>query len=302
MLLKERTEPHDLVVLRYLNNRMELSAKDQFQLSTLEKGYAGEVMFDQKTEHLSEERYIIDDLLLQVNNSFFQLDKVIIARDAIHLIDVKNFVGDFYLDGDKLYAVKNGREYKNPITQLTRSATLFRQLLQNLKLNHIVHATTIFINPEFTLYQAPMDQPIILPTQTNRYIKELQNTPSKLEHSHQILAQKLLSLHQVKNPFSNLPDYDYEQLEKGIYCKNCYSFNTYVQKFDLVCGKCGTHEKIGDAVLRTTEEFKLLFPEYRITSANIYKWANSTFSNKTISRVLQKNFAAIGKNRHTYYE
>ncbi|WP_246017735.1 hypothetical protein [Mesobacillus subterraneus] len=71
MKLKERTEPMELLVLRHLKNRMELSAKDSFQLSSLEKGYAGEVMFDQMTENLAEERYIIDDLLLQVNNSFF---------------------------------------------------------------------------------------------------------------------------------------------------------------------------------------------------------------------------------------
>lgn len=302
MLLKERTEPLELVALRHLNTRMVLPANEKNRLSTLEKGYAGEVMFDRMTENLTEERYIIDDLLLQVNNSYFQLDKVILSKDAIHLIDVKNFEGDYYLDGDKLYSVKNGREYKNPITQLTRSQTLFRQLLQNLKFNLLVHPTIVFINPEFTLYQAPMDQPIILPTQANRYVRELDNTPSKLDNTHQKLAQKLLSLHQVKNPFITLPEYKYDQLEKGMYCRKCGSFHTIVQNFDFVCYKCGEHERIEHALIRTVEEIKVLFPDMKITTQAVFEWIDGKICTRTILRGLKKNYKSVGKNKSSYYE
>lgn len=219
MLLKKRAESEELVSLRYLNTRMELAGKDKFYLSNLEKGYKGEIEFDRQTENLSEERYIIDDLLLQVNNSYFQIDKVIISGGLIHLLDVKYHEGDYYLESDKLYSVKSDREFKNPVIQLKRSETLFRQLLQNLKLNFLVQASVVFNNPEFTLYQAPLDQPIILPTQINRFLKELNETPSKLEENHKRLAQKLLSLHHDKNPFTTLPAYNYDQLEKGMHCR-----------------------------------------------------------------------------------
>ncbi|MBT2702431.1 nuclease-related domain-containing protein [Bacillus sp. ISL-35] len=135
MLLKKRSESKELVVMRYLNTRMELTAGDKFHYANLEKGYRGELEFDVLTEQLSEERYIIDDLLLQVNNSYFQIDKVIISGGLIHLLDVKYHEGDFYLESDKFYSLKSGKEYRNPVIQLKRSETLFRQLLQNLKLN-----------------------------------------------------------------------------------------------------------------------------------------------------------------------
>lgn len=167
---------------------MELSPKDKFHLTNLEKGYRGEIEFDRLTENLSEERYIIDDLLLQVNNSYFQIDKVIISGGLIHLLDVKYNEGDYYLESDKFYSVTSGREFKNPVIQLKRSETLFRQLLQNLKLNYLVQASVVFNNPEFTLYQAPMDQPLILPTQINRFLKELNETPSKMDENHKLLA------------------------------------------------------------------------------------------------------------------
>lgn len=71
MLLKGRTESIELMTLRYLNRRMVLSEKEKFYYINLEKGFEGEVKFDQLTENLDEERDIINDLLLEVNNSFF---------------------------------------------------------------------------------------------------------------------------------------------------------------------------------------------------------------------------------------
>ncbi|GAM16649.1 nuclease-related domain-containing protein [Mesobacillus selenatarsenatis] len=302
MLLKKRTESEEIVALRYLNTRMELAAKDKFHLSNLEKGYRGEIEFDRLTENLSEERYIIDDLLLQVNNSYFQVDKVIISGGLIHLLDVKYHEGDYFLESDKLYYMKSSREFKNPVIQLKRSETLFRQLLQNLKLNYLVQAAVVFNNPEFTLYQAPMDQPIILPTQINRFLKELNETPSKLDENHKILAQKLLSLHHVKNPFTTLPPYDYDQLEKGMYCRDCGSFNTSIKIRHLVCGKCGSSEPVEQAIVQQIEEFKLLFPDRKITTQSIYEWCNIEINKRRITRVLKKFYTAKGTTSDTYYE
>ncbi|WNF24195.1 nuclease-related domain-containing protein [Mesobacillus jeotgali] len=302
MLLKKRSESRELVVMRYLNMRKELSAKDKFQLSNLEKGYRGETEFDVLTEKLSEERYIIDDLLLQVNNSYFQIDKVIISGGLIHLLDVKYHEGDFYLESDRFYSVTSGKEYKNPIIQLKRSETLFRQLLQNLKLNYLVQASVVFNNPAFTLYQASMDLPIIFPTQINRFLKELNDTLSKLDENHKILAQKLLTLHHDKNPFTTLPEYNYEQLEKGMHCRACGSFNTSIKKQHLVCGKCGNSERAENAIIQQIEEFKLLFPERKITAQSIYEWCNIDINKRRITRVLKKYYKAAGNTSDTYYE
>ncbi|CAM3766722.1 nuclease-related domain-containing protein [Mesobacillus thioparans] len=302
MLLKKRSESKELVVMRYLNTRMELPAGDKFQLANLEKGYKGEIKFDRMTENLSEERYIIDDILLQVSNSYFQIDKLIISGGLIHLLDVKYHEGDFYWESDKFYSLKSGKEYKNPVIQLKRSETLFRQLLQNLKLNYLVQASVVFNNPEFTLYQAPMDQPIILPTQVNRFLKELNDTPSKLDENHKILAQKLLSLHHDKNPYTTLPEYDYEQLEKGMHCRGCGSFNTAIKKRHLVCGKCGSSENVEQAIYQQIEEFKILFPERKVTAESIYDWCNIDLNKRRITRVLKKFYTATGTTSDTYYK
>lgn len=250
MILKARSESEELLVLRSLNTRMELTDKEKFHYTNLEKGYEG----------------------------------------------------DCYLESDKFFSVTTGREYKNPVLQLKRRTTRFRQLLQKFKLNYLVEPFVIFINPEFTLYQAPTDQPIIFPTQVHRFLNDLSKTPSKLNEGHSKLAQKLSSCHQTKNPFRVLPHYNYDQLQKGIYCKTCKSFHISKKNIYFVCGKCGDQEKIELAILRNVKEFKLLFPERTITTQSIFDWCNVDLHRKTIRRVLMKHYTPIGNTSDTYYE
>lgn len=302
MLLKGRTESEELMSMRYLNKRMELTADERFRYLTLEKGYEGEVKFDRLAESLHEEIYIINDLLLKVNYSYFQIDTLLILQGIVYLLDVKNYQGDYYLEKDKLYAVASGREYKNPLDQLKRCSTLFTQLLQNLKLDYLFESSVIFINPDFTLYQAPMDQPFIYPTQVNRFLNDINKTPSKLNEGHKKLAHTLISLHQVKNPYTELPEYRYDDIKKGIYCNTCGSFHVSTKFNQLLCQDCGERESTEHAILRSVDEYKLLFPDQRITTDNIYNWCRLDIHKKTFCRVLKKNYAVFGNTRSTYYK
>ncbi|MEH7382074.1 nuclease-related domain-containing protein [Bacillus sp. JJ1533] len=90
MILKTRTESNELLTLRSLNIRSELTTKERFYYENLERGYEGELRFVSLSQSLQEERYIINDLLLEVNNSFFQIDTLIISKSVIHLLDIKN--------------------------------------------------------------------------------------------------------------------------------------------------------------------------------------------------------------------
>ncbi|MDR7239081.1 nuclease-related domain-containing protein [Neobacillus drentensis] len=301
MILRSRTESEELLKLRSLNTLMGLTQEERFHYFNLEKGYEGEVKFDRMAEKLQEERYTINDLLLKVNNSYFQIDTTLVSQEVIRLLDVKNFEGDFCLEKDRFFLVKTGREYKNPIGQLNKCASQFRQLLQDLKLNYLVEATIIFINPEFTLYNAQVDHPIILPNQVSRFLKSINDTSSKLNDGHKKLAQQLISLHQTKNPFTQVPTYQYEQIKKDIYCKFCSSFLVSLQNHLFVCGKCGGHETVEDAILRKVKEFQLLFPERKITTTTIYEWCNVDLTKRTFCRVLKKNFTSFGKTSDSYY-
>jgi hypothetical protein len=298
---KARSESLILKVLRILNKRMKLTEDDQRYYQNQEKGYEGEVQFDLLTEKLQRECHILNDLQLESNKSSFQLDSSLIFQETYSLFDVKNFEGE-YVYGDEYFKTPSGRDIQNPLDQLKRSKLLLSNLLQLLGSKLTVEAYVIFINPQFTLYHAPPDLPFILPTKVNRFMERLDNKTSRLNHSHKILADKLISLHQTESPYTQLPSYEYDQIRKGITCKSCHAFSVSVQGKKLVCHTCGCDEMVTSGILRMVGEFTLLFPDRKITTNVIHDWCRVVTCKKTISRVLGKYLNIKGVHQWTYYE
>ncbi|MCM3800430.1 MULTISPECIES: nuclease-related domain-containing protein [Bacillaceae] len=301
MIYKTRSESIELKKMRILNLRMELSERDKRYYYNLRMGYEGEVLFDSMAEKLQCDCLVLNDLLLKVNNSTFQIDSLIITPNSIHLIDIKNYIGDYYYKNNKIY--KNpSQEIASPLTQLERSETLLRKWLTEHDFDMPVVSYVIFVNPEFTLYQASPDVPFILPTQNKQYFKQLNSNTTKLTSKHKMLADQLINAHIVESPFSQIPSYEYEKIRKGIYCKDCHSFSLVIDKNFYKCISCNNEEKIESAVLRSVDEFRLLFPERKITTKAIQEWCNFIENSGRIYKILKKNYKTLGKNRWIYFE
>ncbi|AZV45241.1 nuclease-related domain-containing protein [Peribacillus asahii] len=301
MAYKSRTKSSRLLILKSLNIRMNLSDNESQQYFNLEKGYEGEGIFDTFTEKLQCECLILNDLLLKMNGSLFQIDSLIITSEAIYFYEVKNYEGDYYYESDRIY--KNPKfEIINPINQLSRSESLLRQLLHNLGFNLPINASVVFINPEFTLYQSPLNKPFIFPTQVNRYLNKLNKISLKLNEKHKMLADKLVELHIEDSPFQQLPPYDYDQLRKGMTCVKCDSFAIYVQGHKCICKGCGHKELAETTIMQSVEELKLLFPKQKITTNLIYDWCKVVKSKKRIRRILEKNYKKVGVHQWSFYQ
>ncbi|MGG7621588.1 nuclease-related domain-containing protein [Bacillus coreaensis] len=259
MLLKSRKESENLLLYRSLFLRMSLSEKDVSHYQRLEKGYAGELLFDQYISTLTNEFLLLNDVLLDSGNNLFQMDSLAIFQESVLLFEVKNFEGDFFVRGDRWYT-SSDKEIKNPLEQLQRSESLLRRFLQEHGCMLPIEPILVFVNPEFTLYQAPMKTPIIYPTQIQRLLRTLANKPTKMTHLHEKMANKLLTHHLTTSPIKRKPEYSYEMLQKGIYCSHCYTFFKDTTETRLVC-TCGTIESIDDAIVRSVHEFMLLFPD-----------------------------------------
>jgi len=301
IVIKPRGENIELELLRSLRVHKKLAEEDENNFVSLEKGWLGEKQFDQLLLGLTNESLILNNLLLKVNNTLFQIDSLLITQKKIFIFEVKNFEGDYYIKDERLHMI-NGKEIKNPLIQISRSESLFRQLLQELRFNVPVESHVIFINPEFYLYEAPVNGPFVFHSQLGRFLKKIDaGAASGVSGGHIELAKKLASLHITKNPYSRLPDYTYEELEKGIVCKcGCLEYED-TNRQTLVCKKCGFVEDKELAVLRSVEEFRFLFPEKRITVDVIYNWCKVIRSKKTIQKILSKNFDLISFGRGSYY-
>ncbi|WP_053367783.1 nuclease-related domain-containing protein [Bacillus sp. FJAT-27245] len=302
MILKERTESAELLSMRSLNARIVLTKSEKFYLANLEMGFEGEVAFDKLSAKLKEERFILNDMLLEANRSDFQVDSFIISEGIIDLVDVKYYKGEYvWRDGD-IYSKLTGRKCKNPLDQLNRSTHLFNQYLRDNKLNFLVRSTLVFNNPEFTLYNAPEDKPIILPTQVKRFMAEMDSRPSKLHDGHKKLANILLTSNKDGSRYSKLPAYTYEGVEKGIFCGKCLCRMTTKNQQVLICRNCGCEEKSEAAIVRSAKEFMLLFPQRIMTAQSLMQWCQADFSVRTYTRALQKHFNVLGNKKNTHYQ
>ncbi|WP_042356557.1 nuclease-related domain-containing protein [Bacillus rubiinfantis] len=289
-------------ISRIIHARGGLSDQGDWNYYTrLEKGFEGELTFDKLTDKLQNDCVVIKGLLLEVNNSEFQIDTLIIFQRILYLIDVKNYEGDYYYEKGLFYRA-TGNINKDPLMQLNRCKTLFLQLLQQLDFHFSVEPLLVFVNPELTLMQAPRDFPIVFPTQLNRFLKKLEMIPSRLNGVHRQLSERLIALHKEESSNMRLPAYDFQHLDKGVMCQECRCLSTAAKGKFLVCSKCGHQELVDSAVLRSVAEIRLLFPGERITTNLVYEWCGIVKSKKTIRRILSKHLNKKGYGQWTYYE
>ncbi|OIJ17136.1 hypothetical protein BKP37_00970 [Anaerobacillus alkalilacustris] len=300
MIIKTRNESNELLLFRQLNLRLNLLEKDKLYYSYLEKGYEGELAFDNIIDHLRENWLILNDLLLEINNTTFQVDKVLISPDKTYLFEVKNYEGDYYIEGDRWYLTPK-TEIINPHVQLQRCESLFRRLLNKVGFNPSIEAYVIFINPEFHLYNAPCNLPIVYPAQLKRFIKQITTFNLKLNDTHNKLADKLLSFHLKESPFTKVPKYNLNQCKKGMICPSCLKMysNKSINGF-LLCQFCGNKEGIEEAVLRSVDEYKILFPAQPITTTIMVDWCR-VVSKKYVQKVLNGNLQLKRHGRSSYY-
>lgn len=295
--------PKDLQKRRILFARMNLSTQEKQQYIRLLKGHEGEKQFYQliKNNHTTNSIFL-HDLLLQSNNSLFQIDHILIHAQTIFSFEVKNYEGEFIIENGNWYVKSTKQEIRNPLNQLNKSDYLLRQLVKNLGYNLPVKSYLVFINRDFTLYQLPPNLPILLRSQLNRFIQFLNKSHVPLKQEHHQLAQDLKKVQITDSSFENLPDYDFKQLRKGITCPECYMFLSRERQSFLLCDNCGYTETLEKGILRNVFEFHLLFPQEKITTNVIYEWCGIFKSLLTIRKVLSRHFTFIENGPHSYYE
>lgn len=106
----------ELQILLYLDARMDLLPRDKKNLNNLEKGFEGELKFFHLLEKKLTSKCIrLYDLLLESNQTEFQIDNLLISQNTIHINEVKYYQGDFFIRDDKWYVVNTKQEIRNPM-------------------------------------------------------------------------------------------------------------------------------------------------------------------------------------------
>lgn len=268
------------------------------------KGYEGEMKVNQLIKkHLKTPFFTMYGLLYEDYGTFFQPDTLLFTPNQLHLLEIKNYEGEFTFHDDYLYSHSTKKYYRNPIDQLNRGKLLLQNMFHEINIPLPLQANVIFVNPSFTLFQAEKNPNIILPTQLKGYFQRLNNNNQKptLPREYLLYKDKLLLRNISKSPFTKFPDYNMDKLQKGILCRNCRIPMNFKNRKSLFCFSCNYLECMDSGILRMMMEFQLLFPNKKITTSMIDQWCGNIVSTRTMNRVLNNYLTAIPNGRSAHF-
>lgn len=302
MIIKEREPSVQLETMLALSKRRDLPNPQTNAIRQMVKGYEGEQQFDSIIKELKCECLILNDLMLKINGQTCQIDTLFISSKGVSIYEVKNYEGEFVYHEDKLKIRTVNKEISNPLVQLNRTTMLFRQLMEEQRVTLPLQAFTVFINHHFTLFQAPVNDQIVLPTMLSNHVKGLNNERGGLNKSHHRFAETLKQLHLDNLSFMTLPDYSFDDLAKGSFCRVCSAKIERLKGRVWECTECRRKDLSHNVIFDQIKDFHLLFPEKKYKTSEIYEWTGKLFSEKSIRSVLSKHFTLKGQSIASYYE
>lgn len=303
IVIKKRNKSNYLRAIEALDKRMKLADEEAVHLMNMQKGYEGEILFDSLVkEFLDVDVLVLNDLLFTEKGSTFQVDSLILTGDKVLLFEVKNYTGNFQFNSHHLLTF-SGKEVGNPLNKLDETSTKMRQVLSKWNVNLTFDPALIFVNPAFTLYNAPTGSPIIFPTQIREHLSRMNQRTLPLSKKHHQLADKMIKEHQNESAFQQkFPNYTYDVLKKGLWCNECGFPDLTITQRTCFCKACGHRASVEAIVLHQVEDFRLLFPDSKITTPTMYEWLGSTIPIARIRKILVKNYKICGATHGSYYE
>ncbi|WP_423188888.1 nuclease-related domain-containing protein [Alkalibacterium sp. f15] len=303
MILKHREKSKLHLGLLALDKRMELQDTDRNYLLNLEKGFEGEELFDAYVKkYLIKEVIVLNDLLLTSRTSTFQVDSILITSDTLYIYEIKNYKGNYQMNAGQLTTL-TGQEINSPLNQVSRAKTLMKQLIKDLGYGLSVEALVIFVHPTFHLYQAKPSESVVYPNQIEKHFKDINHRLTPLSKEQRYLAQKLVKENRESVPYEKqLPDFEYENLKKTVYCMTCGESQVTVTRKKSCCVPCQNKQALDKTILEHVEEFKLLFPKEKLTARCLYDWCGKQISPRRLRNVCRKHYKKVGTTSNSYYE
>lgn len=159
----------------------------------------------------------------------------------------------------------------------------------------------VFINSNCYIYDLPKKDAILFAGQLAGHFKDLADTLPKQSNKNLALAKQLIARHNPMYRPTNMPAYSFDKLKKGIRCSSCDSFSYTKSRQNIYCNVCGHKESAAQALHRSIEEFKLLFPETPLTKEIAHTWCGNDWKKSRVRKVLETHYRIHNRGRGSYY-
>jgi Nuclease-related domain len=316
MIIKDREVPRIILKLQALLRRFPLNhQKVQTLVDELNRrtaGHKGEEALDYPISLLDPKKYLIfHGLRLQIGNHFFQIDTLVISKNFILLIEVKNLAGTIYFDPvfSQLIQIKNEQKsaYPDPQIQLLRQAEHLKKWLKHNGFSSISIFTLVVVSNDKTIIKTSPDNHNLnssvihrhlLPTYIKKFEKSAQSEAydqKEIKKLIRLLKKKHVEAeHSILDRFNISPS----EIKRGVFCEVC-TYSPLVRKHgSWFCTNCKTKNLNGH--VQALMDYCLLFNPL-ITNEEARKFLNIE-SRYVVKRLLKSlNLPTTGTKKATTY-
>ncbi|MBH0173775.1 NERD domain-containing protein [Fictibacillus sp. 23RED33] len=316
MIIKERRTPVVVSGLQLLLTRLPLhyplSTYLEDELAKYLSGHKGEQSIDFHLKDLPQKEYLFfHNLRIPHNDSYFQLDILILTPYYFFIIEVKNFSGKLYFDQDLFQLIRtyNGLEetFADPISQLKRQRYCLMDWLKSHHFSEIpVEAVVVISNPQTQIKVSPGRSEVY------KWISHKINLPEKIRYfdqKHTVerlsmkdlrkLSKALLKAHTSPTP-NLLQKYQISQddIVKGVACPSCGLIPMVRNKRKWFCPSCKCYSR--SAHIQALKDYSLLFGS-TITNSQFRDFIQ--LESRTIAKklLLSMDLPTSGELRHRKY-
>ncbi|MBP2257732.1 nuclease-related domain-containing protein [Virgibacillus alimentarius] len=193
MILKNRTKPIvleklDAAIGRLPTNFPALSDM-QSEAATRYKGYIGEQKVDYHLEQFAREYTMFQGICLQVDGKTVQFDTVLITKQAIYLIEIKNFSDKITFDTIlHQFTRSDGQKetgFRDPLIQAENQKNKLQQWLRAHHLINIPIYYFIAISDPSTIIDVIGDQEAV-----SKVVAHGEHIPRKIIQKEEVLRKK----------------------------------------------------------------------------------------------------------------
>lgn len=285
MIITNRKIPKELLYFRALEKRVKLSVNERKKFDSLEKGYAGEQLYDSIYDEVLSHLNVFRDIYLKIENSVIQCDSLIVSDEGFIVNEIKNFKGIYTYENERWY-VRQNEISDDPIIQLRRTTNNLIKLKYLYNESFDTEGKVIFPNNEFELEtnHPTIWNHVVVRHQFRRYLYSLKNLRVSQRANK---FSEIIQNHIVENPYFD-NSADFSKLRKGVYCRLCSSFEVKKIRFHFECQSCGHKDTMHTVVVQALSDFNILFHNKSINRKNLWEFLGGQVSYSTLNRYLLK--------------
>lgn len=278
MIVKGRDPSLELyqyeALIRRLSPHHKMMGKIQSDFKRKRSGVKGEKEVEFPLRFLEEQNYLIlHNLRIADSNGYFQIDTLIINEKYILILEIKNWYGTiiFGENGQVTRIGDDGIEegFPNPIPQAKLQKYRLQKWLYNHRFSKLpIHFFVIISFPSTIIKSASSNYPIPNEVIHNNNllfnIHELDGVYPLLKIKKNEMIKLGKQLCHVHHPTSEniLKKYNIlgDELNKGIFCSNCFSLPMTKIHGKWLCERC-KHISV-NAYIESLKDYQLLIGDY----------------------------------------